>query len=112
MLNKVRLFCESITARVLIYGMCCAQVSHVEICRRTRILKFKKQQSKYSVLNIDSVTIVLIEIRALQIRVCYDCILSEETNKYIHYRGKCNFCSCPFCSFFQTLFIESGKCMF
>ncbi len=30
-------------------------MSHVEIYRRDRIPKFKKQKSKYSILNIDSV---------------------------------------------------------
>ena len=35
--------------------MCWAQMFHVEIYRRVRIPKFKKQISKYSVLNIESV---------------------------------------------------------
>ncbi len=44
-----------ITARVLICGMCRAQVFYVEIYQRARIPKFKKQKSKYLILNIDSV---------------------------------------------------------
>ncbi len=52
MVKKVSHIIISIIARVLIYGMCWAQVFHVEICRRSRIPKFKKQKSKYSILNI------------------------------------------------------------
>ncbi len=40
------------TARVLIFGMCWAQVFHVEIYRRPRIPKFKRPKWKYSILNI------------------------------------------------------------
>ena len=39
--NKVRHFCVSIIARVMIYGMCLAQVVHVEMYRRDRISKSK-----------------------------------------------------------------------
>ncbi len=56
MVNKVRHCCISIRARMLIFGMCWAQVFHnVAIYPEALIPKFKEQKSKYSILNIDPV---------------------------------------------------------
>ncbi len=57
MVNTAHHFCISIIARVLIYGMCCAHVFHIEIYQRGSDIKvYKKGRIQQSnILNIDSV---------------------------------------------------------
>ena len=86
--NKVRHFCVSIIAGVMIYGMCWAQVVHVEMYRRDRISKFKKAESKYSMFKKYRLCIYHAILTELDIHVASlwlpfgDCIQSQSKGSY------------------------------